>query len=91
MLDAKRGPKPVDPSASPERQLRRNRATKRWSWTGSKKVRDQPVEDRKHGVSIHALLALTRQCELADATRSTVYAPRLVTKPDEQELGLGSD
>jgi len=33
-------------------------------------------------------LALTRQCELAGVARSTVYAPRLAAKPDEQELGL---
>ena len=33
-------------------------------------------------------MALTRQCELAGVARSTVYAPRLAAKPDEQELGL---
>jgi putative transposase len=33
-------------------------------------------------------LALTRQCELAGVNRSTVYAPHLTAKPDEQELAL---
>jgi putative transposase len=33
-------------------------------------------------------LALTRQCELAGVNRSTVYAPHLAAKPDEQELAL---
>jgi len=33
-------------------------------------------------------LALTRQCELAGITRSTVYAPRLVAASAEQELTL---
>ena len=33
-------------------------------------------------------MALTRQCELAGVNRSTVYAPHLAAKPDEQELAL---
>lgn len=33
-------------------------------------------------------MALTRQCELAGVARSTVYAPRPVPKPNEQELTL---
>lgn len=33
-------------------------------------------------------LALTRQCKLAGVIRSTVYAPRLVAAPVEQELTL---
>ena len=33
-------------------------------------------------------LALTRQCELAGVARSTVYAPHMAAKPDEQELTL---
>jgi putative transposase len=33
-------------------------------------------------------LALTRQCQLTGVARSTVYAPRTVTKPAEQELEL---
>jgi putative transposase len=31
---------------------------------------------------------LARQCELAGVNRSTVYAPHLAAKPDEQELTL---
>ena len=33
-------------------------------------------------------MALTRQCDLAGITRSTVYAPHLAAEPDEQELTL---
>jgi putative transposase len=33
-------------------------------------------------------LALTRQCELAGINRSTVYAPQMAAKPDEQKLVL---
>ena len=33
-------------------------------------------------------MALTRQCELAGVNRSTVYAPHLAAKPDQQELAL---
>ena len=33
---------------------------------------------------------LTRQCELAGVARSTVYAPQMAAKPDEQELALVS-
>jgi putative transposase len=36
-------------------------------------------------------LALTRQCELAGVTRSTVYAPHLTADPDELELILLSE
>ena len=53
-----------------------------------KKVRDRSVEERKPWVSILEPLALIRQCELASVARSTVYAPRPVAKPDEQELVL---
>ena len=37
---------------------------------------------------MHDPVALTRQCELAGVTRSTVYRPILAAKPDEQELTL---
>jgi putative transposase len=53
-----------------------------------KKVWDMPVEERKHWVSLHEPLALTRQCELTGVARSTVYSPRPIAKPDEQELVL---
>jgi putative transposase len=33
-------------------------------------------------------LVLTRQCELAGVNRSTIYAPHLAAKPDEQEWVL---
>ena len=43
---------------------------------------------RRQWVSPTEPLALTRQCELTGVARSTVYAPRLAAKPDEQELTL---
>lgn len=46
------------------------------------------VDARRPWVSHDDPLALTRQCELAGVARSTVYAPRLVATPDEQELVL---
>ena len=47
-----------------------------------------PIDARKHWVGVLEPLALTRQCELTGVARSTVYAPRPVAKPDEQELAL---
>ena len=41
---------------------------------------------RKQWVGAIEPLALTRQCELAGVNRSTVYAPQVAVKPDEQEL-----
>ena len=43
---------------------------------------------RKRWVGAIEPLALTRHCKLAGVARSTVYAPTLVTKPDERELLL---
>ena len=43
---------------------------------------------RRQWVSPTEPLALTRQCELTGVARSTVYAPGLAAKPDEQELTL---
>lgn len=53
-----------------------------------KKVWDLPVAERRPWVGTNEPLALTRQCELAGVNRSTVYAPDLAAKPDEQELAL---
>ncbi len=53
-----------------------------------KKVRNQPLADRKQWVGAIEPLPLTRQCELAGINRTTVYAPRLAAKPDQQELTL---
>ncbi|CAH1073934.1 Integrase [Candidatus Nitrotoga sp. 1052] len=53
-----------------------------------KKVRDQPIEVLKQWVGAAEPLALTRQCELTDVARSTVYAPSVASKPNEQELML---
>jgi len=47
-----------------------------------------PVEARKHWVGTLAPLALSRQCELLGVARSTIYAPRPLARPDEQELAL---
>lgn len=46
------------------------------------------MKDRRLWVGPKNSLALTRQCELAGITRSTVYAPRLVAAPAEQESTL---
>ena len=46
------------------------------------------MRDRRLWVDSKNPLALTRQCEMAGVTRSTVYAPRLLAAPDEQELTL---
>jgi putative transposase len=51
-----------------------------------KKVRARPIADRKEWVSTLDPLAVTRQCELAGVSRSTVYAPLQVAVPDELEL-----
>jgi putative transposase len=47
-----------------------------------------PVESRKVWVDPNGPLALTRQCELAGVARSGIYAPHVVSAPDEQELRL---
>ena len=43
---------------------------------------------RRSWISIFEPLAITRQCALAGVTRSTVYARRTVSEPDEYELLL---
>lgn len=53
-----------------------------------KKVRDQPVAARKQWISTIEPLTLIRKCELAGIARSTLYAPQMVAKLDEQELAL---
>ena len=46
------------------------------------------MKDRRLWVDPKNPLALIRQCELAGVTRSTVYAPRPVAAPNEQESTL---
>ncbi len=53
-----------------------------------KKVRAQPIEDRKQWICRDDTLALARQCDLAGVARSTVYIPDVVTLPSELELML---
>jgi len=43
---------------------------------------------RKQWINTTDPLTLIRQCELTGVARSTVYAPRLAVRPDEQELTL---
>jgi len=87
LLDAKRGPKPADPLANPERwheeigQLKMELA-------GSKKVWDLPVENCRQWVNAIEHLALARQCELTGVNRSTVFAPKTAEQLDEQKLEL---
>ncbi len=47
-----------------------------------------PIINRRLWVDPGSSLPLSRQCELAGITRSTVYAQRRVAIPDEQELIL---
>ena len=47
-----------------------------------------PVAARKSWVGDRNTLPLVRQCELAGVSRSSIYAPRLTAKPDEQEVAL---
>jgi len=53
-----------------------------------KKVRDIPLKKRKQWVSIREPLTIVRQCELAGTNRSSVYAPQIVAKHDEEEQKL---
>ncbi|MBL0010854.1 MAG: transposase [Nitrosomonas sp.] len=43
---------------------------------------------RKQWVGATEPLPLMRQCELTGVARSTIYTPRLVVQPDEQEMAL---
>ena len=88
MFDAKRGPKSVDPSSSSDRLYSEiGRLKMELDWL-KKKSGICLVENRKQWVSPLEALAITRQCELAGANRSMVYAPSMVTIPDEQELAI---
>ena len=87
IFDTVRGPKPADPSSSPEHLYSEiGRLKMELDWL--KKIRDEPVKDRRQWISPSSPLPLYRQCELAGVTRSTIYAQHLPTKPDEQELTL---
>ena len=88
LFDAKRGPKPADPSAGADRLYSEiGRLKMELDWL-KKKVRDQSVEVRKQWVGASEPLALTRQCELTGVARSTIYALLLAGAPDKQELTL---
>jgi putative transposase len=47
-----------------------------------------PIDERRPWVGLNEPLPLTRQCELTGVNRSTVYAPLIIAKPDEDELAL---
>lgn len=88
LFDAKRGPKPVDESASPERLYSEiGRLKMEMDWL-KKKVRGQPLADRKGWIDKAGPLTLARQGELTGVARSTVYAPRKAAEPDPGELAL---
>lgn len=53
-----------------------------------KKVRDQPIEERKRWISRDDPLPLTRQCNLAGVARSTVYVSDVLRLSSELELIL---
>ena len=53
-----------------------------------KKVRDQPIGERKEWISRTDSLALIRQCHLAGVARSVIYATKVVKIPSDLELIL---
>ena len=53
-----------------------------------KKVRDQPIADRKKWVAPDKSLALSTQCKLAGVARSTIYVPKFSVVTDELTLLL---
>ena len=86
-FDAKRGPKPADPSASPERLYSEiGRLKMELDWL--KKSLGYACSRADRLGEPHEPLALTRQCALTGVTRSTLYAPPPAATPDEQELTL---
>ena len=87
IFDAKRGPKPVDPSASSER-LHSEIGQLKMDLDWLKKVRDRPVEERGPWVDSRDPLAITRQRTLASLTRSTVYTSHVIAERNEQESVL---
>ena len=66
----------------------RDRAAEDGAGLAEKKVRDQPLAERKGWIGAGGPLPLARQCELAGVARSTVYAPRKAAQPDAEELAL---
>ena len=53
-----------------------------------KKVRDQPIEERKQWISRDDPLSISRQCDLAGVARSSVYASDVAVLSSELELIL---
>jgi putative transposase len=53
-----------------------------------KKVRDQPIEERKQWISRDDPLSISRQCDLAGVARSSVYAADVAVLSSELELIL---
>ena len=60
----------------------------KWSLTGSKKVRDEPIMMRQEWIDMNADVATTRQCKLAGVSRATVYAHQKPKVADADDLLL---
>ena len=87
IFDAKRAPKPADPSASLERLYSEiGRLKMEVDWL--KKVWARPVAAWTGWVSPHEPLPLTRHCALTVVTRSTRSVPHPAATLDEQEWTL---
>ena len=73
LFDAKRGPKPVEPTADPEKlytEIGRLKVELDWL----KKIRSIPMTTRRSWVNDKEPLPVSKQCVLASINRSTVYA-----------------
>lgn len=79
LFDAKRGPKPANPSASPERLH---------SEIGRLKMELDWLKKSPGSASSGAYAMEQHHRTLAGIARSTLCAPQMAAKPDEQELAL---
>ena len=87
LFDAKRGPKPADPSASRARLYSEIGPLKMALDWLKKSLGDACSRAERLGEP-HEPLTLTRQCALTGVTRSTRYAPHPAATPDAQEWTL---
>ena len=87
MFDAKRGTKPVEPAADPEKLYTEiGRLKFELDWL--KKIRSIPMSKCRQWISDNEPLPVAKQCALASVNRSTVYLPSIVLFPDAEELRL---
>ncbi|WP_418134135.1 IS3 family transposase [Acidihalobacter ferrooxydans] len=88
LFEGKRGPKPVVEHQQPDKLYSEiGKLKMELDWL-KKKFRNQPAMKRRHWIEPNTAIALTRQCELASVTRSTVYAQHEPKEVDEAEQRL---